>query len=115
MYAGPAVNAAERASNEAQAGYITRPVLAMDALANDADGRLVVETPPDPKTSIDWIRLSGFTGSHRISLIRDGIIRGSMVHPPSRADSRGTSRCGNGLHGGREASRTGLAYSYSDI
>ncbi len=49
MYAGPAVNAAERASIEAQAGYITRPVLAMDALANHADGRLMIDTPPDQK------------------------------------------------------------------
>jgi len=67
VYAGPAVNAAERASIEAQAGYITRPVLAMDALANHADGRLVIETPPDPKTSATSIDLDPLEWIHRIT------------------------------------------------
>ncbi len=57
VYAGPAVNAAETTSIEAQARYITRPVFAMDAFANHDDVRLVIETPPDPKTSATSIDL----------------------------------------------------------
>ena len=50
VYAGPPVDAAEIASIESQARYITRPALAMDALQELDDGRLVMETPPDPRT-----------------------------------------------------------------
>jgi hypothetical protein len=39
----------EIASLESQARYITRPVLAMDALEEQTDGDLVLETPPDPR------------------------------------------------------------------
>jgi hypothetical protein len=51
------VEAAEIASLEAQARYITRPVLAMDALEKLDDGRLVLETPPDPRTGVTSIEL----------------------------------------------------------
>jgi hypothetical protein len=40
VYAGLAVNAAEIAFMESQARYITRPVLAMNALQRLDDGRL---------------------------------------------------------------------------
>jgi len=50
VYAGPPVDAAETASMESQARYITRPVLAMEALHRRDDGSLVLETPPDPRT-----------------------------------------------------------------
>jgi hypothetical protein len=50
VYAGPPVDAAQIASLESQARYITRPALAMDALEKLDNGRLVLETPLDPRT-----------------------------------------------------------------
>src|SRR5512139_368846 len=50
-------DAAEIASMESQARYITRPVLAMDALRKPDDGSLVLETPPDPRTGATSIVL----------------------------------------------------------
>ena len=50
VYAGPPVDAAGIASIESQARYITRPVLAMDALEKLDNGRLILETPPDPRS-----------------------------------------------------------------
>ena len=67
MYAGPPVNAAEIASIESQARYITRPALAMDALHRPDDGSLVVETPPDPKTDATSITLDPLEWVHRIT------------------------------------------------
>jgi hypothetical protein len=63
VYAGPPLDAAETASRESQARYITRLVLAMEALHRRDDGSLVLETPPDPGTgatsieldSLEWI------------------------------------------------------------
>jgi len=45
--AGPPVHAAESASVESRARYITRPPVAMDALRKLDDRSLVLETPPD--------------------------------------------------------------------
>ena len=47
----------------------------MDALANHADGRLVIETPPDPKTSATSIDLDPLEWIHRIT---------SHIHDPGR-------------------------------
>jgi len=52
VYAGPPVEAAEIPSLESQARYITRPVLAMDALEKLDGGSLVLETPPDPASAM---------------------------------------------------------------
>ena len=67
VYAGPPVQAAEIASLESQAQYITRPILAMDALEKLADGRLVLETPPDPRTGATSIELDPLEWIHRIT------------------------------------------------
>jgi hypothetical protein len=67
VYAGPPVDAAEIASIESQARYITRPVLAMDALEKLGDGRLVLETPPDPRTGASSIELDPLEWIHRIT------------------------------------------------
>jgi len=67
VYAGPAVEAAEIASLESQARYITRPVLAMDALEKLDDGNLVLETPPDPRTGATSIELDPIEWIHRIT------------------------------------------------
>jgi hypothetical protein len=67
VYAGPPVAAAEVASLESQARYITRPVLAMDALENLNDGNLVLETPPDPRTGATSIELDPIEWIHRIT------------------------------------------------
>jgi len=67
VYAGPRVDAAEIASIESQARYITRPVLAMDALHRLDDGSLVLETPPDPKTGATSIELHPLEWIHRIT------------------------------------------------
>jgi hypothetical protein len=50
VFAGPAVDAAAITSLKAQGRYIPRPALAMDALEKLNDGRLSLETPPDPRT-----------------------------------------------------------------
>jgi hypothetical protein len=67
VYAGPPVQASEIVSLESQARYITRPVVAMDALEKQADGRLVMETPPDPRTGASSIELDAITWIHRIT------------------------------------------------
>ena len=67
VYAGPPVKAAESASLESQARYITRPVLAMDALETLDDGSLVLETPPDPRTGATSIALDPIDWIHRIT------------------------------------------------
>ncbi len=67
VFAGPPVDAAEIASLESQAGYITRPVLAMDALEKQADGNLVLETPPDPRTGATSIEMDPLEWIHRIT------------------------------------------------
>jgi hypothetical protein len=67
VYAGPPVEAAAMASLESQARYITRPVLAMDALAKLDDGSLVLETPPDPKSGATSIALDSLEWIHRIT------------------------------------------------
>jgi len=41
VFAGPPVEVSDIASLESQARYITRPVLAMDALEKHADGNLI--------------------------------------------------------------------------
>jgi len=67
VYAGAPVDAAESASMESQARYITRPVLAMDALEKHDDGRLVLKTPPDPRTGATSIELDPLEWIHRIT------------------------------------------------
>jgi len=67
VYAGAPVDAAEIASIESQARYITRPVLAMDALEKHDDGRLVLKTPPDPRTGSTSIQLDPLEWIHRIT------------------------------------------------
>jgi hypothetical protein len=67
VYAGPPVEAAEIASLESQARYITWPVLAMDALEKLDGGRLVLETPPDPRTGATSIELDPLEWIHRIT------------------------------------------------
>jgi hypothetical protein len=57
VFAGLPVEAAEIAALESQARYITRPVLGMDALEKLDVGRLVLETPPDPRTGATSIEL----------------------------------------------------------
>jgi hypothetical protein len=72
VYAGPPVDAAEIASMESQARYITRPALAMDALQSLDSGRLAMETPPNPRTGATSIDLDAIEWIHRItSLIPD--------------------------------------------
>ena len=72
VYAGPPVEASEIASLESQARYITRPVLAMDALEKLDDENLVLKTPPDPRTGATSIELDRLEWIHRItSHIRD--------------------------------------------
>ncbi len=67
VLAGPPVEASEIASLESQARHITRPVLAMDALEKQADGKLVLETPPDPRTGATSIELDPLEWIHRIT------------------------------------------------
>ncbi len=67
VYAGPPVDAAEIVSLEARARYITRPALAMDALAKLDDGRLALETPPDPRTGATSIELDPIEWIHRLT------------------------------------------------
>jgi hypothetical protein len=67
VYAGEPVEAAEMAALESQARYITRPVLAMDALEKLDDGRLVLETPPDPRTGATSIEMDPLEWIHRIT------------------------------------------------
>jgi len=52
---------------ESQARYITRPVLAMDALEKHDDGRLVLKTPPDPRTGATSIEPDALEWIHRIT------------------------------------------------
>jgi hypothetical protein len=78
VYAGPPVEAAEIASPESQTRYISRPVLALDALEKLDDGSLVLETPPDPRTgatSVPLDPLEWFTASRPISPTRDAIAK----------------------------------------
>jgi len=67
VFAGPPVQASEIASLQSQARYITRPVLAMDALEKQADGRLAMETPPDPKTGATSMEMDPLAWIHRIT------------------------------------------------
>jgi hypothetical protein len=67
VYAGPPVDAARIASIESQARYITRPVLAMDALEKLDNGSLVLKTPPDPRTGATSIELDPLEWIHRIT------------------------------------------------
>jgi hypothetical protein len=67
VYAGPPVDAAEIASMESQARYITRPAMAMDALRELDDGNLAMETAPDPRTGATSIELGPLEWIHRIT------------------------------------------------
>jgi len=67
VYAGPAAKASEISSIESQARYITRPVLALDALEKLDHGGLVLETPPDPKTGATSITMDPLEWIHRIT------------------------------------------------
>jgi hypothetical protein len=67
VFAGPPVEPAALASLESQARTITRPALAMDALQKLEDGRLAMETPPDPRTGATWLALDPLEWIHRIA------------------------------------------------
>jgi hypothetical protein len=67
VYAGPPVEAAAMASLESQARYITRPIVAIDALAKLDDGSLVLQTPPHPKSGATSIALDPLEWIHRIT------------------------------------------------
>jgi hypothetical protein len=69
LFAGPPVEAAALTSLESQARYITRPALAMDALQKLQDGRLALETPPDPRTGASLLTLDPLEWIHRISAL----------------------------------------------
>jgi hypothetical protein len=53
-------------SLDSQARYITRPALAMDTLQKFEDGRLALETPPDPRTGATLLALDPLEWIHRI-------------------------------------------------
>jgi hypothetical protein len=61
------VEASEIASLESQTRFITRPVLAMDALEKLDDENLVLKTPPDPRTGATSIELDPLEWMHRIT------------------------------------------------
>jgi hypothetical protein len=67
VFAGPAVDAAALTALEAQGRYITRPALAMDALEKLNDGRLSLETPPDPRTGATMVALDPLEWIHTIT------------------------------------------------
>jgi len=67
VFAEPPVEPAALASLESQARYITRPVLAMDALEKLDAGRLVLETPLDPRTGATSIGLDPLEWIDRIT------------------------------------------------
>jgi len=67
VYAGSPVDAAEIASLQSQARYITRPAVAMDALQKLDDGNLVMDTPADPKTGATSITLDPLEWIHRLT------------------------------------------------
>ena len=67
VYAGSPVDAAEVASLQSQARYITRPAVAMDALQKLDDGNLVMDTPPDPRTGATSITLDPLEWIHRLT------------------------------------------------
>ena len=74
VFAGPRVEhpacgieVAPLTSLESQARYISRPALAMDALQKLEDGRLAMETPPDPRTGDTSIALNPLEWIHRIT------------------------------------------------
>ena len=67
VYAGSPVDAAEIASLQSQARYITRPAVAMDALQKLDDGNLVMDTPPDPRTGATSITLDPLEWIHRLT------------------------------------------------
>jgi hypothetical protein len=66
VFAGPPVEPAALTSLESQARYITRPALAMDALQPLDDGRLALETPPDPRSGATLLVLDALEWIHRI-------------------------------------------------
>jgi hypothetical protein len=67
VFAGPAVDGGALTSLESQGRYITRPALAMDALAKVDDGTLSLETPPDPRTGATRVVLNHLEWIHRIT------------------------------------------------
>jgi hypothetical protein len=78
IYVGPPVEASEIVSLQSQARYITRPIMAMDALEKLADGNLVLKTLPDPKTGATSIKLDLLEWIHRITPIsrtQDAIVK----------------------------------------
>jgi hypothetical protein len=68
VYAGAPVQAAEMASLESQARYITRPAVAMDSLQRLDDGNLLMDTPSDPRTGATSITLDPLEWIHRLTL-----------------------------------------------
>lgn len=68
VFAGPAVGDHALSSLEAQARYITRPALAMDALQKLGDGRLGLQTPPDPRSGATFVTLDPLEWIHRITM-----------------------------------------------
>jgi hypothetical protein len=86
VYAGPPVDAAESAALQSQARYITRPVLAMDALRKLDRAGLVLETPPHPRTGATSITLDPLEWIHRIT---------SHIPDPGRHCQRFYGACSN--------------------
>jgi hypothetical protein len=76
VFAGSPVEAGNLELLESQARYITRPSLAMDALQKLEDGRLALETRPDPRTgglSVDfWDPMRGVLGGSSLQAGRLG-------------------------------------------
>jgi hypothetical protein len=67
VFAGPAVDGAALTSLESQGRYITRPAMALDALQQLDDGKLALETPPDPRTGVTLLALDPLEWIHRIT------------------------------------------------
>jgi hypothetical protein len=67
VFAGPPVEGDALSTLEFQARYISRPALALDALQKLNNGRLALETPPDPRTGATFLALDPLEWIHRIT------------------------------------------------
>jgi len=77
-FAGPPVQPGALESLESQARYIARPAMAMDALRQQPDGTLAMETPPDPRTGATLLVLDPLSVD---SSDRDAYSRSRNAHP----------------------------------
>jgi hypothetical protein len=67
VFSGPPVEPGALESLESQARYIARPAMSMDALWQQPDGTLAMETPPDPRTNATLLVLDPLEWIQRIS------------------------------------------------